>query len=375
MKLVFSAYEDLASYHLLSTPAIRYDGAGKCTYASFSVEGESPFTDDAPLTGEIRFMSDDDMDLNTFDVGSFLRFEIHQNTETVEPTEDAPEGTEPTVTPTDFVIMLTDTPVPEPAPEPEPPTQEQLLAQAKAGRDTAIKTAMEQAIYNGIDVETSYGTEHFTLTTNDQTLLLGIYGMVQQGVTQYPYHSIGSGGGNNICVVYSDEDIGKIAVVAFGHITFHESYANMLLQWLNRETDPEVVQTIVYGATLPTDLVEYLAMILQSAGIDPSMIPGYVAPSTDASGEGTTSTELSETTGNATEEPVVDTSDSSSSETPEQPSETEDVVEDTTGTTSEVTEPSNTETAEPDTEVSNEDATVPSDDAAESDASTTVPNA
>ena len=105
--------------------------------------------------------------------------------------------------------------------------------------------------------------------------------MVQQGIQQYPYHSFSSQTrSNNICTVYSDEDIKQIAIVAFGHITFHESYANMLLQWLNRETDREVVATIVYGATLPSDLMAYLAMILQSAGIDPSIIPGYTDSTT-----------------------------------------------------------------------------------------------
>lgn len=315
MVLQFQAYEDLPSYPLLSTPSMRYDKSGKCTYASFNVDGESPFTEEKPLTGTIRFASDDDMELNLFEVSSFLRYEITQNTTTVTPEEGSDE--EPQVIPTNFILTLTDTPVPEPPTEPEPPTPEELLAQAKAGRDTAIMNSMEQAIYNGIDVETTYGLEHFTLNTNDQTLLLGIYGMVQQGVTQYPYHSISSSGDNNICVVYSDEDIGNIAVVAFGHITFHESYANMLLQWLERETDLDTVYTIEYGAALPEDLNEYLAMILQSAGIDLSVIPGYTpnadedpnagtTDGTDGTGASTVVTPPAEPTEDPVEEPVED---------------------------------------------------------------------
>ena len=350
MKLVFSAYPDLDAAHLVSTPSTRFNKDGTPTYASFTCDGTLPFNDVNPPKGEIKFMSDDDMMLNTFVVEDFLRYEMRQNYKTVEviPEEIAPsegtstgtdnadvesqaegevtEGTEgeteeitPTPTyeqiPTNYTITLTNTPIPEPAPEPIPPTEEELLAQAKAGRDTAITTAMSQAIYNGIDVKTEYGVEHFTLTTEDQTLLLGIYGMMQQGITQYPYHSVNSNPNsrsNNICVVYSDEDIGKIAVAAFGHITYHESYANMLLQWLAREADRQVVYTIEYGAQLPSDLIQYLAMILTAAGIDPIVIPGYTESTTDSG-----STESgSETTEPSTDGTTGEESQGNPSETP-----------------------------------------------------------
>lgn len=309
MKLVYAAYETWESAHLTSTPAIRFDKTGVCTYASFVCEGTLPFTEENPPKGLIRFMSDDDMVLNELTVEDFLRYEMHQNYEYVDDpnasldavveaavSEDG-EGTEPETpaqvqVPSTYSLILTNQPEPEPIPEPEPPTEEELLAMAKAGKDKDIENAMEQAIYNGIDVKTSYGTEHFTLNTEDQTLLLGIYGMVQQGIQQYPYHSVSSKTrSNNICTVYSDEDIKQIAIVAFGHIAFHESYANMLLQWLNRETDREVVATIVYGATLPSDLIAYLAMILQSAGIDPKVIPGYADSSTGSETDSDTGTE------------------------------------------------------------------------------------
>lgn len=323
MKLVYAAYETWESAHLTSTPAIRFDKTGVCTYASFICEGTLPFTEENPPKGLIRFMSDDDMVLNELTVEDFLRYETHQNYEYVDDpnasldavveaaaSEDGTEVTEPTTpaqeqVPSTYSLILTNQPVPEPIPEPEPPTEEELLAMAKAGKDKDIENAMEQAIYNGIDVKTTYGTEHFTLNTEDQTLLLGIYGMVQQGIQQYPYHSFSSQTrSNNICTVYSDEDIKQIAIVAFGHITFHESYTNMLLQWLNRETDREVVATIVYGATLPSDLMSYLAMILTSAGIDPSVIPGYtVDSSTDSETEtGAEKETPAEPVGDTTEE-------------------------------------------------------------------------
>ena len=57
-----------------------------------------------------------------------------------------------------------------------------------------------------------------------------------------------------------------------------------------------MVATIVYGATLPSDLMAYLAMILQSAGIEPSVIPGYTDSTTDSETDSGTDTGTEEKT-------------------------------------------------------------------------------
>lgn len=259
MKLVFHDLGDL-EMHLVSNPSMRFVNNGmQCHAASFTLEGNLTLEEGQELTGIIDLKSDDNMDMNTFKVADFLRYELNNYDEKCS-------------------LLLTNDPVPVPPPEPEPPTEEELLAQAKSGCAEQIYAARDAAIFNGVDVETSYGLEHFTLEEKDKTLLLGIYAMVMQGMTSYPYHSFSpTNGSTNICTVYSDEDIGKIAVAAFSHITYHESYANMLIQWLDRETDVNTVYTIEYGAVLPKDLIDYFAMILTSAGIPASMIPGYEA--------------------------------------------------------------------------------------------------
>jgi hypothetical protein len=265
MKLVFRDLNDL-ELHVLNSPAIRFSGL-ECRSASFALEGNLVLEEGKTLTGVIDFMADDDMPLNSFTVEDFLRYELSNFDDRCN-------------------LLLTQEPIPEPAPEPDPPTEEELLASAKSGRQDQIYSEMNNAILAGIDVETSYGQEHFSLNESDRVLLMGIYSMMQQGITAYPYHSISAeSNSNNICTVYSDEDFGKIATAAFGFITFHESYANMLVQWLDRETDYNEVYKIQYGATLPDDLMDYLVMILASAGIGPEMIPGYTAESTDASEE------------------------------------------------------------------------------------------
>ena len=85
-------------------------------------------------------------------------------------------------------------------------------------------------------------------------MLLAIYAMVKGGLTSFPYHAIGASGRNSICTIYSDTDIARIAVAAFAFITFHESYCNMMIQWLDRAETVEEVEQIVYGANLPADL-------------------------------------------------------------------------------------------------------------------------
>lgn len=272
MKLVFRDLNNL-EVHLGTTPSFNFTDTG-CRSASFSMDQHVDVEDGVALTGVIDFMSDDDMFLNSFTVEDFLRYTFNNN-------EDS------------AYLYLTCDPIPEPQPEPDPPTEEELLEQAKAGRQEQIYETMNMAIVNGIDVETSYGMEHFRLNESDRTLLMGIYSMMQQGITAYPYHSISpQTDSNNICTVYSDEDFGKIATAAFAHVTYHESYANMLVQWLLRETDVDTVYTIQYGATLPEDLMDYLAMILASAGIPAYLIPGYAEThpeetetGTDESGE------------------------------------------------------------------------------------------
>lgn len=248
MKLKITCLED-REIGVKGTPSIRYTG-NDCTYASFTLIEPVGLTEEQKLSGMIYLMSDDDMLLNEVNVDTFLRYVLND-------------------TETSSYLMLTNEPEPEPVPEPEPPTQEELLAMAKQGRDAAIKTTRDNAIYAGVDVTTSYGEEHFTLSEKDQTLLLGIYAMAQAGAPGYPYHSVNlESRSTNMCSIYTKDDIANLATAAFGHITYHESYANMLLQWLERETDVDTVYTIEYGASLPKDLQDYLDMILTSASVN-----------------------------------------------------------------------------------------------------------
>ena len=280
MKAVFAGLNDL-ELTMPSAPSTRYapneEGVNVCVRCSMRLEGNLPVNNpgegDNLLTGIIYWKSDDDMELDQYDVANFLRYEVHNY-----------DGTD--TSSASCSLLLTNEPVPEPAPEPEPPTPEEQLAAAKAGRADTITRTRDTTIAAGVDVTTSYGVEHFTLSEKDKTLLLGIYGIISSGqVNAWPYHSINlESRSTNICTVYNEEDVAKIAVAAFGFITYHETYANMLLQWLERETDVDTVYTIVYGAQLPEDLASYMSMLLTSSGIDPSLFTPSTSEDTEESG-------------------------------------------------------------------------------------------
>ena len=244
-----------------SNPSLRCNPDGIIVDASFSLS--EPVTDEELLASEgIDIMTNDGSIMNTITAQFYDRIETEQMDDTR------------------WFLRFTNEPIPVPPPPPPEPSYEEMLFEAKEMAREAITMNRDSSVQNGIWVETAFGLEHFSLNEKDQILLLGISSMVMQGVKAYPYHSVsGSATDTNICTIYSDEDIAKIAMSTFAHVTYHESYANMLMQWLNREEDLEVVRTqIHYGAALPDDLMSYLAMILSSSGIDPLLIPGYIPP-------------------------------------------------------------------------------------------------
>jgi len=127
----------------------------------------------------------------------------------------------------------------------------------KTEKNTEVRTACENAIVAGVDVETTYGLEHFSLTTHDQQNLATIKMMIDSGINGYPYHADGKQ-----CVLYSAIDLGNIIETATRHVAYHTTYCNMLRVWIGRETNNDVVNNIYYGIALPEDLAEDMEELL-----------------------------------------------------------------------------------------------------------------
>ena len=126
-----------------------------------------------------------------------------------------------------------------------------------AAKLTEISSACEQTIFAGLDLETTEGTEHFSLTLNDQTNLSACYQMVQTGEASVLYHADGK-----LCRMFSTEEIISLMEAATKFKTCHTTYCNHLNVWINRCTDIDEVSSISYGAALPEDLQKNLDTIL-----------------------------------------------------------------------------------------------------------------
>lgn len=133
------------------------------------------------------------------------------------------------------------------------PVQENPLnytaAQAKAYQISIVNMECENTIHAGIDVETSMGTEHFSLTDNDQINLTGVYNEILSGAKVVPYHA-----DNSLCRSFSAAEILAIANAAKRYKTYCTTKCNHLHVWINRSTVVKDILDIHFTSSLPDDL-------------------------------------------------------------------------------------------------------------------------
>lgn len=114
-----------------------------------------------------------------------------------------------------------------------------------------INKECQEVIYLGIDVETSVGTEHFSLTLEDQSNITALYTEVVTGKTCVLYHSDG-----NLCRQFTAEEIAKIAIIAKEYVTYCTTKCNHLHAYINRLEDKETILSTHFESDLPEDLLE-----------------------------------------------------------------------------------------------------------------------
>lgn len=122
------------------------------------------------------------------------------------------------------------------------------LEQIRTLKKSEISEACEQTIYNGIDVEMSTGTQHFSLTEKDQINIFGLQATIESGETQIEYHSDG-----NPCIYYSVEDIQKLIAAAMGFVKYNTTYCNSLNVWISKETNAQTISEMYYGMDIPEE--------------------------------------------------------------------------------------------------------------------------
>lgn len=134
------------------------------------------------------------------------------------------------------------------------------LEDKRAAKTAAMSAACNAAITAGMDVETTQGTEHFSLQETDQINLTAAVTAVQQGAAGYPYHADGA-----LCRMFSAAEIGAVGQASIAHKLYHTTYCNHLFAWIRRATASELAG-ITYGAELPDDLAASMQALLTQAG-------------------------------------------------------------------------------------------------------------
>lgn len=120
-------------------------------------------------------------------------------------------------------------------------------------------------IQMGIDVKLSDGIiRHFTLTLEDQQNIITAYSNAKEKNSNVPYHA-----DEELCKMFSLEEITNIYNAMVLHITYQNTYCNMLKHYINNDCNTnESVIDIFYSMDLPEEYDNKLNdIITQSANI------------------------------------------------------------------------------------------------------------
>ena len=135
------------------------------------------------------------------------------------------------------------------------------LDEIRTDKLAELSASCNAAITAGMDVETTQGTEHFSLQETDQINLTTALSAVQSGAAGYPYHADGQ-----LCRLFTAAEIQAIAAASVKHKLYHTTLCNHLLTWARRAETKEELSGITYAADgMPEDLAANMAAVLAAA--------------------------------------------------------------------------------------------------------------
>ncbi|MDE7308418.1 MAG: hypothetical protein K2N61_07100 [Lachnospiraceae bacterium] len=123
------------------------------------------------------------------------------------------------------------------------------LTEAKNYQLEIVNKECTETIYGGINVETSKGTEHFSLTEADQLNITALQAKSMSGAKSVPYHSSGQ-----ICREFTADEMMHIADKAMEYVVYCTTLCNHIRAWINRAETVEEVISIHFTSALPDDL-------------------------------------------------------------------------------------------------------------------------
>lgn len=125
------------------------------------------------------------------------------------------------------------------------------LEDARSYQLETVNKECTEAIYAGINVETSIGIEHFSLTEADQLNITALQSKCMSGVKSVPYHSSGQ-----ICREFTADEMMHIANKAMEYVVYCTTLCNHIRAWINRTEAVGDVISIHFNSVLPDDLQE-----------------------------------------------------------------------------------------------------------------------
>ena len=138
------------------------------------------------------------------------------------------------------------------------------LDEIRTDKLAELSASCNAAITAGMDVETTQGTEHFSLQETDQINLTTALSAVQSGAAGYPYHADGQ-----LCRLFTASEIQAIAAASVKHKLYHTTLCNHLLTWARRAETREELSGITYAADgMPEDLAANMAAVLAASAGD-----------------------------------------------------------------------------------------------------------
>lgn len=131
-------------------------------------------------------------------------------------------------------------------PEPTPimkPTEDELLQRAKDSCIAMLSDTCQKLIEKGQDITLSDGTtDHFNYSYANQMNLKNAFDIAYQTKESVPYYDQ-----NNICKIYSAQDIITVYASCQSYITYNTTLLHQLQAQVKEMTDKDAVNAIAYS--------------------------------------------------------------------------------------------------------------------------------
>lgn len=136
---------------------------------------------------------------------------------------------------------------------------EKELEKAKENKINQMSEDCSNAIYNGMDIKLSNGTEHFTLTDNDRLNILTLSTKLGFGALRVLWCR------DSGAKYYSALEAAAIISSLTGFEEYHMNYLRELKAYINSLTDIDEINTIEYGVSLPNNKKSQILKKLEAA--------------------------------------------------------------------------------------------------------------